>query len=98
MDALYKKHFVPIQKHKYTEESLRGTPYLDAAKVEADLVPITLGIYDYQNLIFGFYNGTRFYGGPNSKICQTSISNYIKAVYTDIPAGIFPAVPLVCNP
>lgn len=27
MDALYKKHFVPIQKHKYSQETLRGTPF-----------------------------------------------------------------------
>lgn len=42
-------------------------------------------------------NGTRFYGGPESRKCKESLDAQIKTLFTDIPATLEPTPPAKVN-
>ncbi len=47
-------------------------------------------IENYYQIGFGVYNGTRFYGGPQSKVCEQAVSTYITTFSTSLPDALNP--------
>lgn len=59
---------------------------------------ITTYIINYYTLAYGLYNGTRFYGGPQSIACQKAVYSYVSLTTTALPNDFYPPTPTCPSP
>ena len=58
-------------------------------------IGVTVGYY-YQ-FTYGVVNGTRFYGGPESKKCKQSLDGQLNTLFVDLPKNLKPVSPAKTN-